>query len=318
MIVMDIYDKKILFALDTNARTSYVQLAKQVHLSKDAIKNRINNYVKEKLIDGFYPLINSAKLGYYSFRVYFSFKNASIENEQEVIDYLIKEKNIFYLIQVEGYFDVGFGLFAKTIFEFNQFITSFKDKFSFIEIQQENIFIQLHHFDRNYLINSKRKQNAKSVLQEPNLEKLDEVDIQLLSLLSKDARMPIVNIAEKLNLTSKAIIYRLKNLEKKEIILGYKPKINLDKLGYSMYKIDLYLNDNLVKQKIKAFIYNLPNIIHAEEVFGGSDLEFDVECKDYTEFEIIINLIKKSFGKNILAIKHYRTTKILKTIYLPC
>ena len=34
LMELDSFDKKILFVLDQNARTSYVQIAKQTHLSK--------------------------------------------------------------------------------------------------------------------------------------------------------------------------------------------------------------------------------------------------------------------------------------------
>lgn len=309
------YDKKLLFNLDTNSRTSYVQLAKSVGLSKDAVKNRIDNYLKNELIDGFYSLIDSSKLGLYSFRVYFSFKNSSFEDELNIINYLQKNKNVFYLFAVEGNFDMGFGYFAESIFEFKKFINLFKEKFSFVELKHEGIFLKLYHFDRNYFIKNLRVQNPKGILQEPNKVKIDQIDKLILDYLSKNARIQIVDLALKLDLTSKAIIYRIKNLEKKGIILGYKPKINIEKIGYSMYKIDLILNNNLVKEKIRKFVFQLPNIIHSEEVFGGSDLEFDIECKDYDEFKKIIDKIKKEHGNEIQKIVHYRTTKIYKTNY---
>lgn len=314
---LDKFDKKLLFALDSNARMSYVQLAKQVGLSKDSVKYRIENYLKTGLLDGFYPLINSSKLGYYSFRVYFSFKNALLEEENEIIDYLLKEKNVFYLVSIDGWFDVGFGFFARSISEFQYFLSAFKEKYSCIEIIREGIFLNLYHFDRNYFIKNKRMQQSKGILQEPDEILFDEVDETLLDLLSKNARTQIVDLANSLHLTSKAIIYRMRNLEKKGIILGYKPKINLEKIGYSMYKIDIFLEDKSTREKIKKYVIQLPNIIHSEEAFNGSDLEFDIECKTYEEFKEILSTIKEQHGKNIQKMNYYRTTKIYKTNYCP-
>jgi DNA-binding Lrp family transcriptional regulator len=311
------FDKKLLFELDSNARTSYVQLAKKVGLSKDSVKYRIDNYLKIGLIDGFYPLIDSSKIGFYSFRVYFSFKNASVEDENQVIDYLLNKKNVFYLVSVDGWFDVGFGFFAKSIIEFKKFLAVFKEKHPFVEIIQESIFLNLYHFDRNYFIKNKRIQKPKGIIQEPNKELIDELDEKILDLLSKNARMQIIELSKNIGLTPKAIIYRITNLEKKQILLGYKPKINLEKIGYSMYKIDIFLNDTVNKEKIRKYISQLPNIIHSEEVFNGSDLEFDIECKEYNEFKEIINTIKTKHGKSIKKIKYFRTTKIHKTNYHP-
>lgn len=314
---MDKYDKKLLFELDNNARTSYIQLGKKIGLSKDSVKYRIENYFKTGLLDGFYPLIDSSKLGFYSFRVYFSFKNALPNDEKEVIDYLIKQKNVFYLINVDGWFDVGFGFFAKSILEFQNFLSTFKQKYSCVNIIQEGIFINLFHFDRNYFIKTKRIQIPKGILQEPKKVSFDAIDEKILNLLSINARTQIIDLANSLNLTSKAVIYRIRNLEKKGILLGYKPKINLEKINYSMYKIDIFLDDRKTKEKIKKYVMQLPNVIHSEEVFNGSDLEFDIECKSYEEFNEIMYKIKSEHGKNIKQIKHYRTTKIHKTNYFP-
>lgn len=314
-VKLDNQDKKLLFLLDKNARTSYVTLAKEIKLNKDTVKYRINNYLKTKILEGFYPLIDSSKLGLYSFRTYFSLSKATIQEENKIIDYLKNQKNVFYLFSAEGYFDIGFGFFGKTITEFKNFMNELKQNYSYIKIKHEGIFLKLYHFDRNYLTNTKRLQQPKGILQEPQETKIDETDDKILKLLSENARKQIIEIGKELNLTAKAIIYRIRNLEKKQIILGYKPKINLEKLNYSMYKVDIELDDDSVKEKIKKFVFQLPNIIHAQEVFNGSDLEFDIECKNYEEYEEIINKVRKEHGRNILKIKHYRTTKIIKTKY---
>lgn len=314
---LDAYDKKLLFYLDQDARASYVQLAKKVGLSKDAVKYRMKNYLKMGLLGGFYTLVDSSKLGYYSFRVYFSFSNVSLEDERKVYDYLSQQKNVFYLMSVQGSFDGGFGYFSKSLIEFTDFLKNFEELFSCVHIYKEGLFIQLSHFDRNYLVDKKRLQVPKAILQEPRQVDYDKIDFKILQLLSQDARAPVVDIAHKVGLTSKAVIYRMKNLEKRGIILGYKPKLNLDKIGYSMYKVDLYVENKKTEKMIREFVLTLPNIIHSERVFGGSDFEFDVECADHVEFERIINIIKKAHGKDIHRIEHYRTTAILKTRYLP-
>ncbi|MDP2947383.1 MAG: winged helix-turn-helix transcriptional regulator [Nanoarchaeota archaeon] len=48
-------------------------------------------------------------------------------------------------------------------------------------------------------------------------------------------------ISEKLKVASETIKLRIKQLEKKEIIVGYKININLQKLGYQGYRVDFFL-----------------------------------------------------------------------------
>ena len=55
---------------------------------------------------------------------------------------------------------------------------------------------------------------------------MDEKDAKILSLLSKNARMPKTEIAKVLGITEAAVRKRLAKLEKNGIILAYKPVIN--------------------------------------------------------------------------------------------
>jgi len=62
---------------------------------------------------------------------------------------------------------------------------------------------------------------------------LDNKDQKILEILEKNARTSYANIAKVLNVSEAAIRKRVKKLEKKEIILGYKASVNYKKLGFS-------------------------------------------------------------------------------------
>lgn len=60
---MDATDKKILQLLIGNGRMSYVDIAKELGLSRVAIRERINNLLDNNIIEKFSVVINSDKLG---------------------------------------------------------------------------------------------------------------------------------------------------------------------------------------------------------------------------------------------------------------
>lgn len=60
---------------------------------------------------------------------------------------------------------------------------------------------------------------------------LDEIDIQILNILQEDARMPLKQIAQEVNLSSPAVSSRLQRLESEGYILGYQAQINPTALG---------------------------------------------------------------------------------------
>lgn len=60
---IDITDRKILELLTINGRMSYVDIAKELGLSRVAIRERINQLIEEEVIEKFSVVINSDKIG---------------------------------------------------------------------------------------------------------------------------------------------------------------------------------------------------------------------------------------------------------------
>lgn len=60
---IDDIDKRILYLLSENARISYVDIAKEVNLSRVAIKTRIENLEKEGIIEKYTTDLNLRKIG---------------------------------------------------------------------------------------------------------------------------------------------------------------------------------------------------------------------------------------------------------------
>ena len=63
---------------------------------------------------------------------------------------------------------------------------------------------------------------------------LDDLDKKILSILQKNARNSVSNIAEQINLSVPATSDRIKKLEDLDIIKGYKAIINAQKIGLDL------------------------------------------------------------------------------------
>lgn len=61
------------------------------------------------------------------------------------------------------------------------------------------------------------------------MDSLDSIDQQLINLLSQNSRMPVTELAKKMNVARTTVNNRLERLERKNIIEGYTLKINSDK-----------------------------------------------------------------------------------------
>ncbi len=60
---MDKKDQKILELLVGNGRMSYVDIGKELGLSRVAVRERVNQLIEEGIIEGFSAVINSEKVG---------------------------------------------------------------------------------------------------------------------------------------------------------------------------------------------------------------------------------------------------------------
>ncbi len=80
-------------------------------------------------------------------------------------------------------------------------------------------------------------------------DELDKIDKRILFELDKNARIPETSLAKIVNKSREAVRYRINNLEKKGIILGYSIFINVAKLGFQGYKVYLKLKGKPERKK---------------------------------------------------------------------
>ena len=108
-------------------------------------------------------------------------------------------------------------------------------------------------------------------------ETIDETDYKILKTMLKNARMKTIDIAREIKTTEMVVRYRLKKLIENEIIIGFKPFLNVHKLGYIYFKLHLTLQ-NLTPEKKKSivqYIHQHPNTVHMTELVGGADFLAD-------------------------------------------
>ena len=100
--------------------------------------------------------------------------------------------------------------------------------------------------------------------------KLHSKDVKILRELDFDARQPVSQIAKKIGLSTEVTAYRIKQLEKKGIITGYYPVIDLSKLGYMWcrFRLDLENINTQMEEKLIELGKKVPSL--GWIVFGGS------------------------------------------------
>ncbi|MFH1505945.1 MAG: Lrp/AsnC family transcriptional regulator [archaeon] len=320
MAKLDLKDKKILYELDINSRQPYNAIAKKVGLSKDSVIYRIKNLQKAGIIRQFHTIIDVGKLGFISFRLYLKFQNTTPEIEQEIIDFFKQKKIVTWLASRDGGYNLAVWVLTKKVKEMNDLWKEMKKKYlNYIDKKRLTIFTNVSYYPRAYFLEKKENMEEYIFITEPEEVETDNTDIEILKLLAPDARIPVLEIAKKLNITAKTVTARIKELEKKKVIIGYRTLFDLDKLGYEYFKVDIDLQ-NITEEKLKqfrAFVKMHPNIIYNDEVLGGSDMEIEIQVKSLQDLRALINKIKEQFSSIIKEYDYYLVYDEHKYLFFP-
>jgi DNA-binding Lrp family transcriptional regulator len=316
-IKLDLKDRKILYELDKNSRQSNSEIAKKVGLNKNTVNYKISRMTHEGVISGYYATIDSSKLGYFSVRVYMNFFNTSSEDEARMLKWLKENKTVGVLARIETICDLVIMAWVKDIYEFEEFWSEFKRKFrKYFWKERVHIFSGVLHFKRKYLLPENKKE-ARDFESIGGREKVtyDELDMKILRLIAENARMPLIEMAEKLKVDDRTIAFRIKQLEKKEVIQGYRVNLNLAKIGYSYYKINFILDDYSKYDSLQSFCESHGNVIYIDKTLEDLDFEIDVEIKSKEELIQLIDEIKKKF--NVREVEIFSLSEYLKLESLP-
>ncbi len=309
---LDKIDQRILFELDRNSRIPETKLAKIVGRSKESVRYRIRKLQEDGIIHGFTIWIDPTKLGYSSAKIYLTLANKP-EEKQKFIDYIKKDKRLFWLGIAEGAWNAGLTFFVKSNQEFfelkNELFSRFKD---LILESHTATLVNVNIHDKTFLHQSETKwQILFDRLEEYQLEKIEKNIIQELFL---DARINIVEIARRHHSTVDIIRNRMKKLEEKKIIFRYTLRLDFNKLGYEFYKTFLYFK-NLTKQdeqKLMEYTRKNPQIVHLVKQISPWDIELETICENYQEYNTLIAELTKEFSNIIQKVE----TAILSEDYV--
>ena len=98
---IDNINKKILFLLQKDARTTYKEIAAELKRSETTIRDRIKAMERVGIIQGYTALINKTSLGLNFFAIIFA--NPTSSSELDLITEKIKKvKNVLRVYQISG------------------------------------------------------------------------------------------------------------------------------------------------------------------------------------------------------------------------
>jgi Lrp/AsnC family leucine-responsive transcriptional regulator len=117
---------------------------------------------------------------------------------------------------------------------------------------------------------------------------IDAIDRKLLRALQEDSRRSVQDLGELVGLSASACHRRLKGLEDRGLVEGYRAVLNAKQLGYAMqFFIEVGLNSQseTALEAFESAVRDIPEVLECHLMAGQSDYILRIVCRDHEDFE---------------------------------
>ncbi len=312
---MDKLNWKILQILDWKGREPVNKIAKTVKSNKDVVAYRIKKLEEKRIIVRYYPVLDMYKLGYNTSRLYFDLEEIGEEQEKKFLEFLDKEINAGLIFRMDYLYHYGIFLWVRSIYDVQEALINIKRWLGKALIKYNHSLIcTFRQYPKDYMFGKEYHDTYRS-LDPTEKVNYDDNDFRILMELAKNARFSTVQIAKNLKIPQTTVSTKIRNLEQKKIIQGYRAEISFIKLGFMNYFLEIYLDNNENLPQIESWANTHKNVVWLQKIIGTCDLEIEVEVKDRVELESLLNELRVKF-KNIKKIVFW-SQEYKKLTFLP-
>lgn len=126
------------------------------------------------------------------------------------------------------------------------------------------------------------------------MQRFDELDMRILSELTKDASISVPQLSKKLNVNASVLYSRIKRLGKRSLIKKFTVIINEGMLGINV-KATVGINrDPKLKEPIHSELLKISEVRSLSEVTGRFDMIVNINARTLEELH---NIVIERIGK---------------------
>ena len=118
---------------------------------------------------------------------------------------------------------------------------------------------------------------------------IDDIDCEILAELQDNARIAFAELGRRVGLSTPAVIERVRRLEEKQVIVGYRTLVDPAKVGLpvrAFVKVTV-AGDKLAK--FSALVRKLPEVLQCHRVTGAESFMVQIAVRDMTHMEEAID-----------------------------
>lgn len=310
---LDIKDKKIIFELAKDARIPIKTLAKNIGVSREGTKYRIERLIKHNILQGFTLAANLSKLGLRWHYVLLQLQNYTQEFEEKLRTFVANSPNIIKTTKYTGNYDILIEVCSKDLVEFNDILREIRNTCE-NHLKDYIIFLGLKEFkyiscSLGYLgftqeqVFKARKTLELSRINEQDFNhsgvfELDTKDKKILTMLIGNSRTPSTIIGKEAELSNDGVIKRINKMIDVGIITKFMPIFNFSVFNLQWYTLFFKLKDITPERERNFINYMIEHpYINSLTKLSGT---YDYVCMMWTEspkqYDKIMNEISTNFS----------------------
>jgi Lrp/AsnC family leucine-responsive transcriptional regulator len=138
---------------------------------------------------------------------------------------------------------------------------------------------------------------------------IGDIDIRILNIIQKDARISNAEIARQVGLAPSAILERVRKLEERGVIRGYAAEIDAAQVGFGLTAF-VFVRTNECGDGTDKVLAKIPEVLEVHDVAGEDSYLLKVRAENTEE---LAKLLREKI-KAVPNVLSTRTTVVLQTI----
>ncbi|MEM6360893.1 MAG: Lrp/AsnC ligand binding domain-containing protein [Bacteroidota bacterium] len=123
----------------------------------------------------------------------------------------------------------------------------------------------------------------------PNNYDIDNIDLKILEVLTKNAKKPYTEVAKQVYVSGGTVHVRMKKLEEMGIVKGNTLLIDHTRLGFDITAfIGIFLSKSALYDEVIALLKQVPEIVNVHYTTGNYSMFAKMYCRDTNHLKDVL------------------------------
>lgn len=122
------------------------------------------------------------------------------------------------------------------------------------------------------------------------MEKIDELDLKILSIITKNARTPFKDVADVCGVSRAAVHQRVQRMFENGVIIGSGYHVNPKMLGYQLcVYVGIILEKGSMYKSVATALENIPEVVETQFTLGAYSMLIKLYARDDRHLMELLN-----------------------------